>query len=97
MGLIDINDNSPEFTQSEYSFEIPEGPYGSGATVGFVEAHDKDAGLNALVNYSIIETDIPFRIEPTNGRLQAFGDIDREQIAFYRFHVLVSTCRTVLQ
>lgn len=59
--ILDANDNSPEFTESRYTAEIP-----WNVTVGYkiitVQANDPDLGPNSLVSYSIIEVIISFAI-----------------------------------
>ncbi len=87
----DINDNVPEFTKSSYIRSIPEAPYGEGGSMILdVTAADKDSGRNALVTYSMESPDtIPFRIDPNNGKVRIFGDIDREIRNSYFFTIIV--------
>ena len=50
----DINDNAPQFNQSEYSFSISEGLYESFHLIGQVRSHDLDDGDNAVVEYNLM-------------------------------------------
>ncbi|XP_068455442.1 cadherin-20-like [Clinocottus analis] len=67
--LSDVNDNPPMFDQRLYQMSIPEvGPVGS--VVGRIWARDRDVGVNAEVQYSIIDGDgrdtFDIRTDPTN-------------------------------
>ena len=59
--ILDMNDNPPEFTQTEYRFEIAEDADVSDL-VGEVRASDPDKGQNGTVSYSIEDVSVPFQI-----------------------------------
>uniref|UniRef100_A0A0N5AIL7 Cadherin n=1 Tax=Syphacia muris TaxID=451379 RepID=A0A0N5AIL7_9BILA len=75
--ILDANDNSPEFTESRYTAEIP-----WNVTVGYkiitVQANDPDLGPNSLVSYSIIENHPDqktfFTIDSTTGVVSVVND-----------------------
>uniref|UniRef100_A0A8C2ZBP8 Cadherin-20 n=1 Tax=Cyclopterus lumpus TaxID=8103 RepID=A0A8C2ZBP8_CYCLU len=67
--LDDVNDNPPMFDQRLYQMSIPEvGPVGS--VVGRIWARDRDVGVNAEMEYSIIDGDgrdtFDISTDPTN-------------------------------
>lgn len=49
--ILDINDNPPQFSQSEYKVKMKES-LPTGTAVAKVETTDLDLGLNALITYS---------------------------------------------
>lgn len=66
--ILDANDNSPIFAKSLYEFEIEENMR-RGAMIGTVSASDSDAGINAVVRYSLIPSNTSFQINPVSGKL----------------------------
>ncbi|XP_018596471.1 cadherin-20-like [Scleropages formosus] len=67
--LSDVNDNPPKFAQRLYQMSVPESaPVGS--AVGRIRAKDRDTGINAEMNYSIIDGDgrdsFDISTDPTN-------------------------------
>ncbi len=66
--LLDVNDNTPVFTQNTYSVDIDEN-IGDSALVVTVAANDDDSGLNAAILYSIDSGDghEEFQIDTTSG------------------------------
>uniref|UniRef100_A0A183J592 CA domain-containing protein n=1 Tax=Soboliphyme baturini TaxID=241478 RepID=A0A183J592_9BILA len=86
----DVNDNSPVFTKGIYLVEIPEGPYGNGAVIGFVKATDRDSGENGNVYYYTPDSEIPFNVSE-DGNIFCYGTIDREMREVYEFAVQVNT------
>ncbi|NXA43655.1 PCDBG protein, partial [Eudromia elegans] len=50
--ILDVNDNSPVFTEKEFVFEIPE-TASPGSRFPLESARDKDVGSNGLQNYSL--------------------------------------------
>ncbi|ESO93788.1 hypothetical protein LOTGIDRAFT_105163 [Lottia gigantea] len=89
MSVKDINDNPPEFDQSEYKEEVAENAV-VGTTVIDVIANDKDTGRNAEVQYSLIGGDElgQFGIGPVNGTIYTTAKLDREAIRQYTLLVL---------
>ena len=83
ISVLDENDNAPAFQQSLYSSEILEGvPVGQ--LVGTVVASDADAGSNAEVSYSIVET-VPFSVAERSGVVSTSEVLDREAQSMYNF------------
>ncbi|XP_072446343.1 protocadherin-10-like [Chiloscyllium punctatum] len=55
--ISDINDNAPRFTQSLYTANVMENNV-IGASIFSITAFDRDVGLNALLKYAILETQV---------------------------------------
>uniref|UniRef100_A0A8C6NJE5 Protocadherin Fat 4 n=1 Tax=Nothobranchius furzeri TaxID=105023 RepID=A0A8C6NJE5_NOTFU len=76
----DFNDNPPVFAPGDIFKSIPENLPIS-ASVMTITAHDTDADINGLLEYSIVQQ-IPrgkhFRIDPSSGLIYTSKDIDRE-------------------
>ncbi|XP_071943757.1 cadherin-23-like [Antedon mediterranea] len=89
----DINDNSPQFTDAPYSFEVSEDRMPV-STIGVVSAMDMDSGVNGELTYSIIAGNIEnsveiFRIDPISGEITLVGNVDRERTPSYSLTVQV--------
>uniref|UniRef100_A0A8C4VG95 Cadherin 18 n=1 Tax=Gopherus evgoodei TaxID=1825980 RepID=A0A8C4VG95_9SAUR len=54
--LTDVNDNPPRFPQKHYQLYVPESAQ-VGSAVGKIKANDADAGSNADMKYTIINSD----------------------------------------
>lgn len=86
----DENDNSPQFLNSPYHFDINEDieclntPF-----MGDIKAIDADLDKNALLRYSITSGNSlgHFMIDPNNGSLFLIGPLDYEKIPSYRLFV----------
>ncbi|XP_063045458.1 protocadherin alpha-3-like [Engraulis encrasicolus] len=91
----DVNDNSPEFPVSSYTFYVKENNV-PGEPVSSVSASDKDTGDNALVTYQICRDcgDNPFvsylNINSENGKVYALKSFDFETMKTFHFHVLAT-------
>ncbi|KAK3592814.1 hypothetical protein CHS0354_019041 [Potamilus streckersoni] len=74
--IVDINDNSPFFTQTNYTFSIQEE---KDLQTMFIKASDKDEGKNQEIIYEIIDGNLfgKFAINISTGELTA-KRIDRE-------------------
>ena len=86
--LIDVNDNSPVFSQQQYNIEVPENE-SPGAVVAIINATDPDEGLFGDVTYSFasgINGDA-FNLDPQSGALILNGTLDRETTPTYPFIV----------
>uniref|UniRef100_A0A8C7FVV4 Cadherin-23 n=1 Tax=Oncorhynchus kisutch TaxID=8019 RepID=A0A8C7FVV4_ONCKI len=90
--ILDENDNSPEFDiTSDSSVDIPENtPIGK--RVAVVLGRDKDAGNNALVNFSLVAGNMQdvFEIRTvnhTNGEIYVNSPLDRESVDRYLLKV----------
>lgn len=71
--VLDVNDNVPEFSQSEYQGSVFEGSP-EGMEVLRVQAHDPDEGENGTITYFIssVSEDVAqdwFQISPVNGAI----------------------------
>lgn len=65
----DINDNTPMFSQSRYTFSLPE-LQRSVAFVGRVYAIDKDkSGPNSIVSFALKRPSDLFRVDPSSGEI----------------------------
>ncbi|KAM9064765.1 protocadherin gamma-A2 isoform 19-T19 [Sarcophilus harrisii] len=94
--VADINDNPPTFSQSTYSAYIQENNP-RGASIYSLTAHDPDSEQNALVTYSIIESNLSLEASPVSsivsinsetGVLYALCSFDYEQSR--EFHLRVT-------
>ncbi|XP_049536500.1 protein dachsous [Anopheles darlingi] len=80
--ILDANDNSPSFAKTLYEFEIEENMR-RGTAIGMVVATDADAGINAVVRYSLIPSNTSFQINPVSGEITTRESLDREAKASY--------------
>ncbi|XP_057205827.1 protocadherin Fat 1 isoform X2 [Triplophysa rosa] len=89
--LLDVNDNSPEFSQNIYSAAVSEDA-GPDSTVLMVLANDLDGPLNNHIHYSIKDNNqmCPFIIDADCGELRVAQQLDREKVASYTLTVLAS-------
>ncbi|XP_048032620.1 protocadherin Fat 1 isoform X2 [Megalobrama amblycephala] len=89
--LIDINDNSPVFSQKIYSAVVSEDTR-LGSTVLTVLANDIDGHLNNQIHYSIENNSqsCPFLMDAVSGELRLAHQLDREKVASYMLTVLAS-------
>ncbi|XP_076860670.1 protocadherin gamma-C3-like [Brachyhypopomus gauderio] len=98
--IIDINDNSPTFTQSPYTFYIDENNK-AGGSVFAVYAADLDEGENARVSYSIDRVNSEkgvasfLNINEANGTVIALKSFDFEWMKTFHFHVLATDSGTL--
>ena len=53
-------------------------------------AEDPDSGTNALLVYSLGPDSSPFAIDSSSGVIFTTATLDRENVSFYKFDVLVS-------
>ena len=89
--LRDVNDNSPVFKRSKFSYLISE-KTANGTFIGQIEASDRDAGANGQIDYyfggsSGGDTPLPIKVMK-NGSLVVSGELDREKKDRYSFTVL---------
>ncbi|XP_078145132.1 protocadherin alpha-3-like [Centroberyx gerrardi] len=96
----DVNDNSPEFSVSPYTFYITENNP-PGALVFSLRASDRDEGDNALISYHILRDGgyenkvISFlNINPENGDILALKSFDFETMKAFQFHVVATDSGT---
>lgn len=75
--VIDENDNSPEFTNSTFTFSIPENEPAD-SFVGKLTAIDRDIGRNAELIFMLSDVQTDFTIDPRNGFIKTLHEFDRE-------------------
>lgn len=91
--LSDVNDNSPTFSQSSYSVDIPENN-APGSLIATVSATDPDLGENAHISYSILPSRLQgslistyVYINPENGNIFSMRSLDHEEIKAFQIEV----------
>ncbi|XP_068571362.1 protocadherin beta-15-like [Cebidichthys violaceus] len=96
----DVNDNSPKFSVSPYTFYIIENNT-PGAPVFSVRASDRDEGDNALISYHILrnagsgnEVTSFLNINPENGDILALKSFDFESLKTFQFRVVATDSGT---
>ncbi|XP_029297672.1 protocadherin alpha-8-like isoform X7 [Cottoperca gobio] len=96
----DVNDNSPEFSTSPYTFYVIENNV-AGASLFSVSAHDCDEGDNALISYNIVRsgdehTKITsfLNINSETGDILALKGFDFETLKKFQFQVVASDSGT---
>ncbi|XP_076590536.1 protocadherin Fat 4-like [Chaetodon auriga] len=80
--VMDVNDNPPVFSSSEYKTSVPENSE-IGTNVLNMRAADADSGANAQISYSLIAGHVDkFAIDSRNGTITTLNvfDYEREQI-----------------
>ncbi|CAN9514858.1 unnamed protein product [Ophioblennius macclurei] len=84
----DINDNAPQFSQSEYQLEVDENNQ-PGLLLFQVSASDADSGYNGRVTYSLDKyISSIFNIDSVTGQLSVSAPLDREQAGVHKLTVL---------
>uniref|UniRef100_A0A3B4UZP7 Protocadherin beta-1 n=1 Tax=Seriola dumerili TaxID=41447 RepID=A0A3B4UZP7_SERDU len=97
--ISDVNDNSPEFSSSPYTFYITENNK-PGASVFSVKASDRDESDNALISYHILrdgrgnKLSSFLNINSENGDILALKSFDFETLKTFHFHVVASDSGT---
>uniref|UniRef100_A0A8C2J657 FAT atypical cadherin 3b n=1 Tax=Cyprinus carpio TaxID=7962 RepID=A0A8C2J657_CYPCA len=86
--LLDVNDNSPSFSEDIYNVLISE-DVAIGATVTRLFAEDLDSQINGRITYSILKGDREnqFWIDPVTGLLQVNKALARETVSSYSLSV----------
>ncbi|XP_044515816.1 protocadherin gamma-A4-like [Gracilinanus agilis] len=84
--VLDANDNSPIFTQSLYTVNVPENvPVGTWLLT--VNATDPDEGINGKINYFFRKitkkTSRVFRLDSLTGDIIVLENLDYEESSFY--------------
>lgn len=77
--VIDENDNSPEFTNTSFTFNIRENE-SPDSFVGKLTATDRDIGRNAELIFSLSNSQDDFVIDPKNGFIRTLHVFDREEL-----------------
>eukprot|EP00069_Balaena_mysticetus_P019584 bmy_12375T0 len=87
--VLDINDNTPEFTQEFYEAQVPENS-SLGSLVLTVSARDLDAGSFGEVSYALFQVDDvnqPFEINANTGEIRLRKTLDFEEFQSYQVDV----------
>ncbi|KAF4108162.1 protocadherin Fat 3 isoform X1 [Onychostoma macrolepis] len=86
--LLDVNDNSPSFSEDIYNVLISE-DVAIGETVTRLFAEDLDSQINGRITYSILKGDREnqFWIDPVTGLLKVNKALDRETVSSYSLSV----------
>ncbi|KAM9834067.1 protocadherin alpha-6-like isoform 24-T24 [Syngnathus typhle] len=91
VSISDVNDNSPEFSSSPYTFYVTEGN-DAGAAIFSVKAFDQDDNENAAISYHILRNDHPLSsflsINSENGQISALKSFDFETLKTFQFQVV---------
>ncbi|XP_049711738.1 cadherin-23 isoform X2 [Elephas maximus indicus] len=80
--IVDINDNNPIFDHPSYQEAIFE-DVPVGTVVLTVSATDTDSGNFALIEYSLVDGEGKFAINPTTGDIYVLSSLDREKKDHY--------------
>ncbi|XP_059201690.1 protocadherin alpha-8-like [Centropristis striata] len=98
--VADVNDNSPEFALSPYTFYVTEANE-PGASVFSVRASDRDENDNALISYHILrdgreENKLAsfLNINTENGDISALKSFDFETLKTFQFQVVATDSGT---
>nr|XP_023651622.1 protocadherin Fat 4 [Paramormyrops kingsleyae] len=81
IGVLDVNDNAPRFSQIFSTMVSENAPIGF--TVTQVTTSDEDTGVNAISHYSITDTSLPFVINPDTGDITISRPLNREDTDRY--------------
>lgn len=85
--VVDVNDNAPHFSQSQYQLEVEENNI-PGMSLLQVSATDADGGRNGKVTYRLDDsTSVIFNIHSTAGQLSVRAPLDREQQSVHKLTV----------
>ncbi|XP_055782688.1 protocadherin alpha-3-like isoform X37 [Salvelinus fontinalis] len=99
----DVNDNSPEFSLSPYTFYVIENN-DPGGSVFSVSASDRDINENALISYNILRESGEqnkwasfLNINSENGNILALKSFDFERLKTFQFQVVATDSGTPSQ
>uniref|UniRef100_A0A3B5Q0N7 Protocadherin 2 alpha a 1 n=1 Tax=Xiphophorus maculatus TaxID=8083 RepID=A0A3B5Q0N7_XIPMA len=97
--VLDVNDNSPLFTESPYTFYVPENNK-AGLSIFSVTATDADGGENAVVSYFLNRKSTGssvtsfLNINEANGEISALKSFDFETLKTFQFQVVATDSGT---
>uniref|UniRef100_UPI003AAE63DC protocadherin alpha-7-like n=1 Tax=Centroberyx gerrardi TaxID=166262 RepID=UPI003AAE63DC len=97
--VLDVNDNSPLFTQIPYTFYVAENNK-PGMPIFSVSAADADEGENAAITYSLDRKSSGpsvtsfLNINEINGTISALKSFDFETLKTFHFHVVATDSGT---
>ena len=88
ISVVDVNDNTPSFTQSLYGALLAEGEDYNNHQVLTVLARDPDEGINGSITYNIVTSHFNlFYINPSTGAIAVTGSLNYETNSSYSFNV----------
>ncbi|XP_026186775.1 protocadherin alpha-4-like [Mastacembelus armatus] len=93
--VLDVNDNSPLFTERPYTFYVPENNK-AGMSIFSVSATDADGGENAAVTYSLDRKNPQhsitsfLNINEADGTITALKSFDFESVKMFQFQVVAT-------
>ena len=88
MTVLDVNDESPRFNQSQYNISLSEDtPVSTSQSVLTVSAVDRDSGQAGTISYHIESGDgtDKFNIDKDTGELYVVSSLDYETKTSYRY------------
>ncbi|XP_072252484.1 protocadherin alpha-8-like [Leuresthes tenuis] len=97
--ISDVNDNSPQFSQSQLNFYLTENNV-AGTSVFSVSATDGDVNENAAITYHIVREGRPneimsfLNVNSDNGQISALKSFDFETLKTFQFHVVATDSGT---
>ncbi|XP_057705838.1 protocadherin gamma-C5-like isoform X26 [Corythoichthys intestinalis] len=93
VSITDVNDNPPVFSQSSYNVYLKENG-AAGAILFSVSASDPDAGENAKLSYSIVDSKVHdmsvssyVYVNSENGSIYSMHSFDYEKVKVFNFQV----------
>ncbi|KAM8910608.1 protocadherin alpha-3-like isoform 14-T14 [Spinachia spinachia] len=96
----DVNDNSPDFSASPYTFYVPE-DNDPGTSLFAVKAFDRDETENAIISYRILRDGSEnnkitsfLNINPENGDILSLKSFDFETLKTFQFQVVATDSGT---
>ncbi|XP_040187919.1 protocadherin-23 [Rana temporaria] len=87
--VMDVNDNSPAFSQTMYFFTTVESSSPNGV-IGTITASDRDFGKNGQLSFSLLSEENYFQISSKTGEIINCAALDREKQTHHQFTVLVT-------
>ncbi|XP_046903094.1 protocadherin gamma-C5-like [Hypomesus transpacificus] len=91
--ILDVNDNSPVFSQPSYTIYVKEN-LTPGSILCSVSASDPDTGENAKISYSILSTKVQdvstssyFYVNSDNGSIYSMHSFDYEKLKVFQIQV----------
>ncbi|XP_028272750.1 protocadherin alpha-8-like [Parambassis ranga] len=90
--ISDVNDNSPQFSQSPLNFYLSENN-AAGESIFSVSAKDNDVNENAAISYHIVrENDVTsfLNVNSYNGQISALKSFDFETLKTFQFQVVAT-------
>ncbi|XP_075338187.1 protocadherin alpha-8-like [Odontesthes bonariensis] len=94
--ISDVNDNSPQFSQSPLYFYLPENNV-AGMSIFSVSAKDNDVSENAAITYHILrENNLAtfLNVNSENGQISALKSFDFETLKTFQFQVVATDSGT---